>query len=566
LRGAGAFGHGGLGGGGGKESQAGPFAAYAAIVAQRTKRPARIVLSKDDDMRITGKRHPFQTFYEVGFDEEGKIIALSVELFADGGAYCDLSSSILERAVFHADGCYFIPNVKITGAVCRTNTASNTAFRGFGGPQGNLVAENVIQEIAQFLRKDAFSIRELNLYSQKRGERTHYEQFIEHNFLPQIFSQIRKDSDYDQRCLEIETFNRKSPKKVRGIAVSGVKFGIAFTARFLNQASALVNWHLDGSVQVSTAATEMGQGVNTKIAQAVAEALGIDFQQVKVMATSTEKTHNTSPTAASSGSDLNCGAALKACDVLKLRLVGVAEKMLQNEPIDPHHDLEIDTLKQADLKKWRFADQKVTAVSSGESVAIKDVLAMAYQNRISLGAQAHFKTEGLGFDKKIWRGKAFNYFTMGAAVSEVEVDRDTGEVKILRVDILMDIGRSMNPGIDRGQVTGGFVQGMGWLTTEKIVHNQDGRVLTFSPTTYKIPNIQDTPRVFNVRFIENHTTQNVYGSKAVGEPPLLLGTSVWLAIKDALHRVNPANVVDIQAPATGEVVLLALEGLKQGGV
>ncbi|HND85310.1 MAG TPA: molybdopterin-dependent oxidoreductase, partial [Pseudobdellovibrionaceae bacterium] len=333
---------------------------------------------------------------------------------------------------------------------------------------------------------------------------------------------------------------------------------------FLNQASALVNLQLDGSVQVSTAATEMGQGVNTKISQVVAESLGVDSRQVKVMATSTEKTHNTSPTAASSGSDLNCGAALKACDVLKVRLVGVAEKMLLGETIDPYRDLDISHVKLEDVQDWRFADQRMTFLKTGKSVALVDVLAIAYQNRISLGAQAHFKTEGLGFDKSIWRGKAFNYFTMGAAVSEVEVDRYTGEVKVLRVDILMDIGRSMNPGIDRGQVTGGFIQGMGWLTTEKIVHNQDGRVLTFSPTTYKIPNIQDTPRVFNVSFIENLKTQNVYGSKAVGEPPLLLGTSVWLAIKDALHRLDKKSVVDIQAPATGEVVLFALESVRQG--
>lgn len=549
-----------MGGGfGGKESQAAPFAAMAALVAKKFRVPARLILSKDDDMAMTGKRHPFKNYYDVGFDETGKILALKVHLYADGGAYADLSSSILERALFHIDSAYYLENAHIEGHVCRTNTYSNTAFRGFGGPQGAMTMESIIEDIAFFLKKDALDIRELNCYQVGTRNVTHYGQKLDHNPLPELFSRLRKDCDYNKRRQAIAEFNLKTPGKVRGLSVTATKFGIAFTARFLNQGNALVNVHKDGTVQVSTGATEMGQGVNTKIQQIAAHCFGIPAQNVKVMPTSTEKNHNTSPTAASSGADINGAATLKAAEMIRKRLAWVFHHTLLGTVMDDVK--ECPPLNEAELKiaDFEFKNELVTHLPSGTVMKWQELLMKAHFNRMSLGEYAHFRTEGLGYSKAKALGTPFNYFTNGVAATEVEIDTFTGETKVLRADILMDLGRSLNPGIDRGQVTGAYVQAMGWVTSEKLFHNKDGKLLSHSPTTYKIPNVQDTPRVFNVDFIENHENhQTVHRSKAVGEPPFLLGISVWTAIKDALKTKTKSVIPNIISPATPEVILMEI--------
>ncbi|WP_413943162.1 xanthine dehydrogenase molybdopterin binding subunit [Bdellovibrio sp. HCB-162] len=548
-----------MGGGfGGKESQAAPFAAMAALVAQKMQRPARLCLSKDDDMVMTGKRHPFKNFYEIGFDNEGRILGLKAQLYADGGAYADLSSSILDRAMFHIDGAYYLPNAHIEGFVVRTNMHSNTAFRGFGGPQGTMTIESLIEDIAKHLKIDALTVRERNCYGQEKNNVTHYGQKLDHNPLPELFTRLKNDSDYLKRREEIEKFNSLNNGKVRGLSMTATKFGIAFTARFLNQGNSLVNVHKDGTVQVSTGATEMGQGVNTKIQQIVAHAFGIPAPDVKVMATSTEKNHNTSPTAASSGSDINGSAALKASLEIKKRLAWLFQNIIAGTPMNDIAECPPVDEKLLRLEDFDFNHGQVKHLPSGQTLPWADLVKKAYLNRMSLGEYAHFKTEGLGFDKARSMGTPFSYFTNGVALSEVQLDTWTGEYKVLRTDILMDLGRPLNPGIDRGQVTGAFVQGMGWVTSEKLFYNKDGRLLSHSPTTYKIPNIQDTPRVFNIEFIENHENrQNVHRSKAVGEPPFLLGISVWTALKDAL-KYKTSKIPNIKSPATPEELLMEL--------
>ncbi|MFS4459226.1 xanthine dehydrogenase molybdopterin binding subunit [Bdellovibrio sp. HCB2-146] len=548
-----------MGGGfGGKESQAAPFAAMAALVAQKMRRPARLVLSKDDDMVMTGKRHPFKNFYEIGFDNDGKILALKAHLYADGGAYADLSSSILDRALFHIDGAYYLPHAHIEGTVCRTNLQSNTAFRGFGGPQGTMTIESIIEEVATYLKMDPLVIRERNCYQGERNT-THYGQKIDHNPLPELFARLKKESNYDVRRKEIDEFNAQATGKIRGLSLTATKFGIAFTARFLNQGNALVNVHKDGTVQVSTGATEMGQGVNTKIQQVVAHAFGIPATHVKVMATSTEKNHNTSPTAASSGSDINAAAALKACVEIQKRLAWLFTHIMKGTRMDDINECPPLNEKELNLNDFEFVNEEIRHKVSGQKKTWKEITISAYLNRMSLGEYAHFKTEGLGFDKKKSQGTPFNYFTNGVAVSEVQIDTWTGEYKVLRSDILMDLGRPLNPGIDKGQVTGAFIQGMGWVTSEKLFYNKDGRLLSHSPTTYKIPNVQDTPRIFNVSFIENNENhQNVHRSKAVGEPPFLLGISVWTALKDALRYKTKGKLPQIKSPATPEEILMEL--------
>ncbi|MBU6152800.1 MAG: molybdopterin-dependent oxidoreductase [Bdellovibrionales bacterium] len=553
-----------MGGGfGGKESQGAPIAAYAALVADRLRRPARIVLTKDQDMMITGKRHPFQNEYEVGFDNQGRLLAVNALLQSDGGAYLDLSSSILERAMFHLDGAYHLPNVRVEGICYRTHHHPHTAFRGFGGPQGNMTIESILEDVAHYLKKDASEVRRINLYS-GANLKTPYGQVLENNLLPRIHERLLLSSGYEKRLGEIREFNSRRCGKVRGISLTATKFGISFTARFLNQANALVNLQLDGTLQVSTGATEMGQGVNTKIQQIVAHAFGVCPDAVRVMPTSTEKNHNTSPTAASSGSDLNGAAALLACDRIKARLIPLARARFQGQEFDPTREFESpESLTPSPDPDMVFSEGVVRDQRSGKSVPLRELIHLAYQNRISLGSYAHYKTPDLGFDKTRVVGRAFNYFTQGMAVSEVEVDEYTGEMKVRRADILMDLGRSLNPGIDRGQTTGAFIQGMGWVTSEHLVYDRDRNLLTHSPTTYKIPNVQDTPREFNVEFIENpDNDRNVHGSKAVGEPPFLLGTSVWTAIKHALSFRANGQEIRLVSPATSEVILMELTRLK----
>ncbi|MBY0415346.1 MAG: molybdopterin-dependent oxidoreductase, partial [Bdellovibrionales bacterium] len=539
--------------------QAAHFAAMAGLVAYKLNRPARLALTKDDDMMMTGKRHPFKNFYEVGFDDRGMITALKVVIYANGGAYVDLTPSILDRAMFHADGCYYLENCYIEGKAVRTNQHSNTAFRGFGGPQGNMTMESIIEDIAHHLGIEPLEIRKRNLYGINDRNVTPYNQVVEHNVLPEIFEKLTKSSDYEKRRKEIDQFNNFKNGKVRGLSMSGTKFGIAFTTKFLNQGNALVNIHLDGTVQVSTGATEMGQGVNTKMQQIAASSFGIPCIDIVLMPTSTEKNHNTSPTAASSGADINGGAVFKACEGLKDTLRWVFNEHINSGIVYDGIKTMPPLNTNLDLSHIEFRDGNVIDTKKNVTMAFKDLLKIAYINQFSLGGYAFYKTPDLGFDKSTHQGRAFNYFTNGAAVSEVEIDEYTGELKVLRTDILMDLGRPINPGIDIGQVSGAFIQGMGWVTTENLFYHESGKLLSHSPTTYKIPNIQDTPRVFNIELLENHTnTRNVVRSKAVGEPPLLLGTSVWTAIKNALSYRSKERLPHITSPATNEVILLEL--------
>ncbi len=577
---------------GGKESQAAPFAAYAALVAFKLNRPARIVLTKDDDMIMTGKRNPFENDYRVGFDNDGRILALDAELYSDGGAYADLSTSIMERAMLHIDNAYFIPNLRVRGQVCRLNVHPHTAFRGFGGPKGVATIERIIEEIAHALGKDSLDIRKLNCYSKDGGrDVTHYGQVVENNFLPQIFAKLEAESDYKRRRREIESENLNSLKTGsplrRGLSVTPVKFGISFTTRFLNQANALVIVHRDGSLQLSTGATEMGQGVNARIAALVASELGLKRSDVRVMPTTTDKNGNTSPTAASSGTDLNGAAALLATRKIKYRLSELAVQVLKipesrwarhtaalgteaeitvgaldQREDDPNQDVDWPS-GVATYHGILFADDQVFHESDPkQKISFAALVNEAYHNRISLSDYAHYKFPGLSFNKLTGEGRAFLYYTQGAAASEVSVNIDTGEVKVLRVDVLMDLGRPINHDLDIGQVTGGFIQGMGWVTTEKLFYTKQGELKSHSPSTYKIPSIQDTPRVFNVSLINNNeNVANVRGTKAAGEPPLLTAISVWTAIHDAIrdrHIKGRQPFPRLELPATQEQILRVL--------
>lgn len=546
-----------MGGGfGGKESQATHPAVMAALVALKTKRPARIVYGKDDDMQITGKRHPFQNTWKVGFTDDGVITALDVHLYSDGGAFADLSTAVMARAMTHIDNAYYIPHVEIRGTVCKTNYPPNTAFRGFGGPQGMATIENILQEISIYLDKDAYDIRRVNLYGTTDRNVTPYNQLIFHNTLPVIFDELVVSSAYKKRLQAVEAFNKQSKTHLKGIAFTGVKFGISFNTKFLNQASALVNVYLDGTIQVSTGATEMGQGVNTNIRQLVAGEFDLALDEVMVMATSTEKNNNTSATAASSATDLNGSAAVNACQIIKARLKQFAAEYLSAKELDLERAPGSITFEDGFVYDDRRPEHKITW---------KELVAAAYRNRVSLGERGFYATQGIDWSwesgpEKLASGHPFLYFTTGGAVAEVLIDRFTGDLKVERVDILMDIGRPINPGIARGQLTGAFIQGMGWVTTEELVYREDGWLLSHSPTTYKIPNIQDTPAVFNVKWIdfENPANVQVKGSKAVGEPPLCLGLAVWNAVKHGLSCVSKDAAQSLRLPATNQQIVMAL--------
>ena len=568
---------------GGKESQAAPIAAYAALIAKRSGRPARLALTKDDDMIITGKRNPFQIDYRCGFDGKGKILALDAMLHSDGGAYADLSTAIMERALLHCDNAYSIANMRVRGQVCRTNFHPHTAFRGFGGPKGVAMIESIIEDIARVVGRDALDVRTLNCYGQTQ-DITHYGQRVENNHLPALFASLENRCEYRKRRAEISAWNARSTlgsnAAVRGLSLTAVKFGISFTTRFLNQGNALVNVHRDGTVQVSTGAVEMGQGVNSRIAAVVANQFGLPISSVRIMPTSTEKNANTSPTAASTGTDINGAAALKACDsicsrlaalVIQLRSIpaelwpsktaglGTMPEIIVGDGVDPNGTPE---------QLVDFVGSSVTVTDRSGSVfaiGFAELIREAYRNRISVSDYGYYSTPNLGFDKVQGKGNAFLYFAQGVAASEVELDPDTGEVKVRRVDILMDLGRPVNHALDMGQVMGGFIQGMGWVTTEHLVYDNNGKLLSHSPSTYKIPNVQDTPRVFNADLIFNEgNTQNIRGSKASGEPPLLLSLSVWTAIRDAImsarnhSTTGKVQLVPLAIPATAERVLRGL--------
>lgn len=543
-----------MGGGfGGKECQATHPAVMAALVAQKTKRPARIVYNKDDDMHVTGKRHPFQNRYRIGFMRSGEIVAAKFDLHSDGGAYADLSPAVMARAMTHVDNAYFLPNVEVNGTVCRTNMPPNTAFRGFGGPQGVATIENVMQEIASFLKKDALEVRRANCYQIETRNTTPYGEVVERNTLPRLFTELPQRCDYARRMEDVKRFNATSKTHLKGLALSAVKFGISFNTKFLNQGNALVNVYFDGSVQVSTGATEMGQGVNTKIRQLVADELGVPLDRVIVMITSTEKNNNTSATAASSAADLNGGAAVDACRKIKTRMAEVAKKELGAKEV---------VFGDGFIRDRDKLDRKMK---------FEDLAGVCYRSRVALGDKGFYATPRIDWT---WtsesgnggQGHPFLYYTMGTACSEVLIDRFTGEMKVLRSDLLMDIGRPINPGVDRGQITGAFTQGLGWLTTEDLRYTDKGELLAHSPTTYKIPNINDLPEVFNVDWIEVDNPINVANSKAVGEPPLLLAISAWCAVKHALSFISNGDVPKLRVPATCEEILMRITAYSKEAV
>jgi len=541
---------------GGKETQAHHIAAWAALLAKKTGRPVKIRLSRDDDQIMTGKRHPFLIRYEVGFDEQGRLLALKIELNSNGGAASDLSFPILERAMFHADNAYFIPHMLVTGRVWKTNLPPNTAFRGFGGPQGVAGIETIIDRIARFLKKDALEIRRLNFYDEKERHTTHYGQKVENNHLMQIYNQLMESSAYFKRRKAVQAFNTQNEFYKKGLAAVPVKFGISFTNSILNQAGALVNVYQDGTVLVNHGGTEMGQGLNTKIKQIAAAEFGLTPDKIKLSPTDTSKVPNTSATAASTGSDLNGMAVKNAVDKLKERIAFVLS-LYFNE----------DKTQAATLPGHiMFRDNRVFDATNAErTLSFKEAVGICYVNRVSLSATGYYRTPGIHFDFNQGRGKPFHYFAFGMAVSEVLLDTLTGYQKILRSDILHDVGDSINPAIDLGQVEGAFVQGLGWCTTEVIKWDKEGHLLNYSPDTYKIPALGDIPEDFRVRLLEGvPNTAAIRKSKAVGEPPFILGLSVWLAIKDAVsavagHRFEPLFAL----PASDEVILKAVEDLRK---
>lgn len=543
-----------MGGGfGGKETQANSFAAVAALAAWHTRQPVRIKLSRQLDMQLTGKRHPFYARFEVGFDGDGLLQALSVQLYADGGWSADLSPPVLMRAMVHIDNAYFCPNVQITGLIGKTHLASNTAFRGFGGPQGMLVGEEILARVAAALNLPAELVRERNFYSAEGdGSRnqTAYGQPVVDNHLASLWQQLKRDSEFDARRQAVARFNAAHATRKRGIAVTPVKFGISFNKTEYNQAGALVHLYTDGSIQLNHGGTEMGQGLHTKMLAVASRVLGVDAARIRIMATSTDKVPNTSATAASSGSDLNGQAVKAACETLLGRLRPVAASLLGGEP-----------------EAVRFADDAVFLDGGdGRRLGFGEVVQSAYNARISLSATGYYRTPGLSWDPKQGRGHPFYYFAFGAAVAEVEVCGFTGVHTLRRIDLLHDVGDSLAEGIDRGQIEGGFVQGLGWLTCEELRWNDKGRLLTDAPSTYKIPTLGEVPRDFRVNLFRRPqpaSTDVIFGSKGVGEPPLMLALSVREALREAIAAFAPVPAcVSFASPATPEVVFAAIEAAR----
>jgi xanthine dehydrogenase large subunit len=533
---------------GGKETQANHVAAWSALLAKHTRKPVKIHLFRDDDQIMTGKRHPFKSNYEVGFDNDGRIIAYNIELHANAGATTDLSLAILERAVFHADNAYYIPHISVVGKAWKTNLPSNTAFRGFGGPQGMAVIEIVIDRIARYLKKDSAEVRHVNFYGIENRNTTHYEQLVENNRLFTLYDKLIESSEYFNRRALINKFNSENKYVKRGMALTPVKFGISFTTSFLNQAGALINIYQDGTVLVNHGGTEMGQGLNTKMLQIASSELGVSPERFKVNATNTSKVPNTSATAASSGTDLNGMAVKNAIEKIKNRLEPIALKTLSQI-------FEGFSNKNTEIV---FEDDKVFDKNQPKfKIDFTELINSAYLNQVSLSATGFYKTPDIHFDKSKGRGKPFHYYAFGMAVCEVEVDMLTGYYQNIRTDILHDAGKSINKQIDIGQVEGAFIQGVGWCTTEVMKWSEKGHLLNHSPDTYKIPSIQDIPKDFRAELLESAPNPNtIKQSKAVGEPPFMLAFAAWLAIKDALaaitnHTIDP----DFELPASNEVIL-----------
>jgi xanthine dehydrogenase large subunit len=531
---------------GGKESQATIIAGIAAVLAWKARRPVKLRLPRDDDMRATGKRHPFLFCYDVGFDGEGHILALDLTLAANGGNVADHTPAVLTRALCHVDNCYFLPNVRLRGLPCKTNTVSNTAFRGYGGPQGMLAIETVIEHVARRLGLTLETVRRRNFYGIGRNDVTPYGMTVEDNVIERVVDELERTVELAAWRRDVANFNRLSPVVKKGLATMPVKFGISFNRPALNQAGALVHVYRDGSVTLNHGGTEMGQGLFVKVAQVVAEVFGIDLDHIRVSATSTAKVPNTSPTAASSGSDLNGMAALNAAEQIKARMTEVAAEHF--------------TARAAEII---FDGNRVYA--GNQSVSFAELAALSWEKRVSLSAAGFYRTPKIHWDFASSSGRPFYYFVYGAAASEVAVDTLTGESRVLRAELLQDCGRSLNPAIDLGQIEGAFVQGMGWLTSEELWWDDEGRLRTHGPSTYKIPGSRDVPPVFNARILRDAPNREatIFRSKAVGEPPLMLAISVWLAIREAIasladHRLAPR----LDAPATPERVLAAVDELR----
>jgi xanthine dehydrogenase large subunit len=531
-----------MGGGfGGKETQAAPLACIAALLARRTGQAVKYRMARLDDMVQTGKRHDFYNTYDIGFDDGGVIRGADLMVAGRCGFSPDLSDAIVDRAMFHADNGYSLNEARVVGHRCKTHTVSNTAFRGFGGPQGMMIIERAMDDIARHRGLDPLDVRKRNLYGPGR-EVTHYGQTVEQHVLPELIDQLEASSDYRKRRQEITAFNRRNTVLKRGLALTPVKFGISFTAKHLNQAGALVHVYTDGSIHLNHGGTEMGQGLYIKVAQVVAAAFQVDLDRVKVSATRTDKVPNTSPTAASSGSDLNGMAALNACETIKQRLVEFAVET---------YGVEASTVA--------FANNQVQV--GEQQFGWAEFVQQAYLARVSLSSTGFYSTPKIHYDRATGQGRPFLYFANGAACAEVVVDTLTGEYKTMRVDILHDVGQSLNPAVDIGQIEGGFVQGMGWLTTEELVFSDEGRLLSNGPATYKIPAVSDAPPDFRVALLAQSPNREatVFRSKAVGEPPLMLGISVWSALRDAVasladYRYSPP----LDTPATPERVLGAV--------
>ncbi len=537
-----------MGGGfGGKETTPALFAVIAAVAAYRTGRPVKLRVDRDDDMTITGKRHGFRIDYSVGFDAGGVIEGIDLELASDCGRSADLSGPINVRAMFHSDNCYFLEHVRITSHRCKTHKASNVAFRGFGGPQGMMGIENVIDEIARFLDKDPLDVRRINFYGKTDRNVTPYRMTVEDNIIHELVDELEIKSDYRERRKAVQAFNDGGGILRRGIALTPVKFGISFTATHYNQAGALLHVYRDGSIMLNHGGTEMGQGLYTKVAQVIAEEFQVGRDRIKCTAANTGKVPNTSATAASSGSDLNGMAARAAAMVIRQRLTGFAAQ---------HYGV--------DEEQVRFTP---AGVQVGEDlVDFAELTDRAYLARISLSATGFYRTPKINYDAQTLTGRPFFYFAYGAAVTEVLLDTLTGEHRIVRVDILHDAGESLNPAIDMGQVEGGFLQGAGWLTGEELCWDPAGRLMTHAPSTYKIPTGADWPQEYNVELIDwgRNREETIYRSKAVGEPPLMLAISVFHALKDAIASVRGAGFSPVlHAPATPEQVLNSIEELLQ---
>ena len=543
-----------MGGGfGGKESQSALFACVAAVAAAQLKRPVKLRLDRDDDFLVTGRRHCFWYAYEAGFDDAGRVLGAEITMVSRAGHSADLSGPVMTRALCHFDNAYWLPDVAMHGFSGKTNTQSNTAFRGFGGPQGAIAIENILDTVARTLGRDPLDVRRANFYGIDTHNVTPYGQVVTDNIIHELSAELEASSDYRARREAIQQFNATSPVLKRGIALAPLKFGISFNVKHFNQAGALVHVYNDGSILVNHGGTEMGQGLNTKVAQVVAHELGVSFECVRVTATDTQKVANTSATAASTGADLNGKAAQDAARQIRERLAAC---------MAAHHG--------GDAKEVRFANDKVAV--NGKSLPFGAVVAQGYLDRVQLWSDGFYATPGLSWDKDKMFGRPFYYFAYGAAVSEVVVDTLTGEWKLLRADILHDAGKSLNPAIDIGQIEGAFIQGMGWLTLEELVwHPADGsknagKLTTHAPSTYKIPTANDCPPVFNVKLFDAQNVEDsIHRSKAVGEPPLLLPFSVFFAIRDAIsavadHQVDPP----LMAPATSEAILRAITAVQRG--